>query len=150
MNRLETENEMEMKREVEDRKLHRMGNVHDVLEMWQGSQNLSLTHKQSGAQNNRFTATRYISDTEEIVKESWSKLQHDDVAVFKLSERVPVPPALAAKDLCTGQTEVLNVCHSKRVDHHPAKSDEDSAPEGISNSENWLDWNGDLDNPNVS
>jgi hypothetical protein len=30
------------------------------------------------------------------------------------------------------------------------ESDEDSAPESISNTENCLDWNGDLDIPNVS
>jgi len=34
--------------------------------------------------------------------------------------------------------------------HHPVKSDEDSAPESISDTENWLNWNGDLDNANVS
>jgi len=36
----------------------------------------------------------------------------------------------------------------KRIDRHPAESDEDSSPESISDTENWLNWNGDLDNPN--
>ena len=32
-----TDNDMEMKREAEEKKLHRMAKVHDFLEMWQGS-----------------------------------------------------------------------------------------------------------------
>jgi hypothetical protein len=35
-----TDNDMEMKREAEEKKLHRMAKVHDFLEMWQGSQTL--------------------------------------------------------------------------------------------------------------
>jgi hypothetical protein len=46
-----TENDLEMKKEAEERKLHRMAKVHDVLEMWQGSQNLRPTQKESQAQN---------------------------------------------------------------------------------------------------
>jgi hypothetical protein len=34
------DNDMEMKREAEQKKLHRMAKVHDFLEMWQGSQKL--------------------------------------------------------------------------------------------------------------
>jgi hypothetical protein len=30
------------------------------------------------------------------------------------------------------------------------ESDEDSAPESISDTEDWLTWNGNLDNPNDS
>jgi hypothetical protein len=45
---------------------------------------------------------------------------------------------------------VLNVRRIKRIDRHPAESDEDSSPESISDTENWLNWNGDLDNPNDS
>jgi hypothetical protein len=43
----DTENEPEMKKEAEERKLHRMAKVHDILEMGQGSQNLCATQKQS-------------------------------------------------------------------------------------------------------
>jgi len=38
----------------------------------------------------------------------------------------------------------------KRNDRHRAEGDEDSSPESISDSENWLNWNGDLDTPNDS
>jgi len=62
-----TENDLEMKKEAEERKLHRMAKVHDVLEMWQGSQNLCATQKESRAQNKQMTAVGYISDTEESV-----------------------------------------------------------------------------------
>ena len=55
------------------------------------------------------TAIGYISDTEEIVKASWSNFQHDGAAAFKLSEKSPVPPPLSAKDLPGGGTQVMNV-----------------------------------------
>jgi len=38
-----TENNSEMKKEADERKLHTMAKVHDFLEMWQGSQNLCAT-----------------------------------------------------------------------------------------------------------
>jgi hypothetical protein len=97
-----TENDLEMKKEVEERKLHRMAKVHDCLEMWQGSQNLCDTQKESRTQNKQMTAVGYISDTEEIVKASWLFFQHDGAAAFKLSERSPLPPALSAKDIPGG------------------------------------------------
>jgi len=81
-----TDNDMGMKREAEEKKLHRKAKVHDFLEMWQGSQNLRATQKESRAQNNQMTAVGYISDTEEIVKGSWSNFQHDSAAAFTLSE----------------------------------------------------------------
>jgi hypothetical protein len=67
-----------------------------------------------------------------------------------LSEKSPVPPALSAKDLPGERTQILNVRRIRRVNRHPADSDEDSSPESISDTENWLNWNGDLDNPNES
>jgi hypothetical protein len=36
------------------------------------------------------------------------------------------------------------------MDSHPAESDEDCSPESFSDTINWFDWNGDLDNPNDS
>jgi len=91
-----------MKKEAEERKLHRLAQVHDFLEMWQGSQNLCATQKKSLAQNKQMTAVGYISDTEEIVKAFWSLFQHDGAAGFKLSERSHLPPPLSAKDLPGG------------------------------------------------
>jgi hypothetical protein len=44
----------------------------------------------------------------------------------------------------------LNVHRIKRIDCHPAESDVDSSLDSISDSENWLHWNGDLDNPKSS
>jgi len=97
-----TDNDMDLKREAEEKKLHRMAKVHDFLEMWQGSQTLRATQMESHAQNKQMTAVGYISDTEEIVKASWSKFHHDGAAAFKLCEKSPVPPALSAKDLPGG------------------------------------------------
>jgi len=129
-----TENDSEMKKEAEERKLHRIVKVHDFLEMWQGSQNLHATQMESHAQNMQMTAVGYISDTEEIVKASWLLFQHDGATAFKLSERSPLPPALSAKDLPGGRTQILNVRRIWRINRHPVESDKDSAPESISDT----------------
>jgi hypothetical protein len=74
--------------------------------MWQGSQNLRATQKESRASNKEITSVGYISDTEEIVKATWLLFQHDAAAAFKLSERSPLPPALSAKELTGGRTQI--------------------------------------------
>jgi len=145
-----TDNDLEVEREAEEKKLHRMAKVHGFLDGWQGSQTLRATQTESCTQNNQMTAVGYIPDTEEIVNASWSNFHHDGGAAFKLSEKSPVPPALSAKDLPGGRTQVLNVRRIKRIDCHPPESHEDSSPESISDTENWLNWNGDLDIPNDS
>jgi hypothetical protein len=96
------------------------------------------------------TAIGYISDTKGIVKASGSNCHHDGAAAFKRSEKSPLPPAFSAKDLPGGRTQVLNVCRMKPINRHPAESDQDSSPECISDTEHWLNWNWDLDNPNNS
>jgi len=145
-----TDNDSEMEKEAKEKKLHRMANVDDFLEMWQGSQNQCATQKESRAQNKQMTAMGFISDMDEIVKTSWSLFQHDGVAAFKLLESSPLPPALSAKNLPGGRTQILNVCRIRRINCHPAECDEDSAPESISATEDLLNWNGDFDNPNES
>jgi len=147
MDTMNTENDSEMKKKAEARKLHRMAKVHEFLERWQGSQNLRATQRESHARNKQMTAAGYISDTEEIMKASLSLFQHDGVAAFKLSERSPLPPPLSAKDLPGGKTKILNVRRIRRINRHPVESGEDSAPECISDPDDWLNWNGDLDNP---
>jgi hypothetical protein len=118
--------------------------------MWQGSQTLQARQKESCAQNQQMTTIGYISDTGEIVEASWSNFHQDGAAAFKLSEKSPVPPAVSAKDLPGGRTQVWNVHRIKQIDRHPAETDEDSSPESISDTGNWLNWNGNLDNPNNS
>jgi len=86
-----------------------MGKLHDFLAMKQGSQNLRATQKESRAQNKQMTAIGYLSDTEEIIKSSWSLFQPDGAAAFKFSQRSPLPPALSAKDFPGGRTQILNV-----------------------------------------
>ena len=81
-----TENDSEMKKQMEEWKLHRMAKVHDFLVIWQGSQNLCATQKESRAQNKPMTAVEYISVTTEIFKASCSLFQHDGAAADKLSE----------------------------------------------------------------
>jgi hypothetical protein len=53
------------------------------------------------------TAMGYYSDTEEIVKESWSDFQHDGAAACKLLERSPWPRAFSVKDHPGERTQVL-------------------------------------------
>ena len=62
-----------------------MAKVHDFVEMWQGSQNLRATQRESRAENKQMTSLGYISDTEESFKASWSHFQHDGAAAFNFA-----------------------------------------------------------------
>jgi hypothetical protein len=84
--------------------------VHDFLEMWQGSQTLRATQMECCSQNQQMTAIGYISDTEQIIQASLMNFHYNTVATFKLLENLPVPPALSAKNLPGGRTQVLNIC----------------------------------------
>ena len=44
----------------------------------------------------------------------------------------------------------MNVRQIQRIKRHPVESDDDSAPESISDTEGCLNWNRELDNPNHS
>ena len=77
-----TDNDMDMHSEAEHKKLHWMAKVHDFLAMWQGSYNMRAAQKESRAENEQMTAVGSISGTEEIVKASWSHLQHAAAAAF--------------------------------------------------------------------
>jgi len=112
-----TENDMEMNREVQEHKLHRMAMVHNFLEMCQGSQKLRATQKESRAQNQQMTAVGYIPDTEEIVKVSWSNFQHDCAAAFELSENH------LCHQLCLPRTSL----EDERKDWMSAESNESTA-----------------------
>jgi len=94
-----TENDSEITKQAEERNWNSIAIVHDFLEMWQGSENPVVTQKECRAENDCMPAMGYISDTEEIVKASWSVFQHTGAAAFKLSERSPLPPPLFARDL---------------------------------------------------
>jgi hypothetical protein len=132
---------------VEEKKLHRMAKVHDFLEMWQGSQNLRATQKETSAQIKQMTTVGYILDTDEIVKASWSLFQHDGAATFKLSERSTLQPAMSAKVLSGGRNQIFNVLRIWKINRHPVESDEGTIPESISDTDDYLNWNGDLKNP---
>jgi hypothetical protein len=126
-----TENDSEMKTEAEERTLHRMAKVHDFLEMWQGSQNIRATLKEFRAQHKQMIAVRYVSDTEEIVEASLSLFYHDGAATFELSLRSHLPPAVSAKNLPGGRSQILNNRCIRRIHHHPVESDKDCSPEMI-------------------
>jgi len=139
-----------MKKEAVEWILDRMAKVHDFLEMWQGSQNLRATQKESRTQNKQMTAVGYILHMEQIVKASWSLFVLDGLAAFRLSKRSPLPPPLSAKDLQGRRTQSLTVRRIRRINHHPVGTDEDSALEIISVTEDWLNSNRNLLSPNDS
>jgi len=144
------QNDSEIKKVVDKRKLHRMAQVHDFLEKLQRSQNLRATQKKSRDQIKHMTAVGYISDTQGILDASWSLFQHDGAAAFKLSEKSLLPPALSANNLPGEQTQILNIGQIRRMNRHRVESDENSALESISDTEDCLNWHGDLDNANDS
>jgi hypothetical protein len=141
-----TEHDLEVKKEADERKLHRMAKVHNVLEMWQGSQNLCAIQTESHAHNKQMTTAGYIPDTEQIIKAFLSLFQHDGAAAFKLSETSPLLPTLTAKNLPGGRTQILIVGQINKINHRPVEGDEHSPPEHISDTEDRLNWNGDLHN----
>jgi len=144
------DNDMEMQREAEQKMLHQMAKVNNLLEMWHSSQNLQPTQKESHTQNNQLTAVGYILDTKEIVHTSWSLFQHDGLAAFIVLDTSPVPSALSGKDLPEWSIWVLNIRQIKWINCHSAKSYGKSSPESISDTENLLNGKGDLDNLNDS
>lgn len=81
------ENNVEMNREAVERALPLMAKVYNFLGMWQGSQNLFVTQKNSSADNKWMTAVRYFSDTEDMDKVSWSNFQQGGAAALKLLEQ---------------------------------------------------------------
>jgi len=145
-----TDNDMVIQREADGKMLHWMAKIHDIFEMWHGSHDLPATQKESHAHNIQMTPVGYISNTEKILKASWSNFQHDGVAAFKFSQKSPVPPALSEKNCPGGQTQVFNSGQIKGIDRHSVETDEDSSPKSISDIKNWLNGNGDFDNPNDS
>jgi hypothetical protein len=96
------------------------------------------------------TAVAYSSVTKDIIKVLWSSLQHDGAAAFKLLEGLPLLLALSAKDLPEEPTQILHICRIRRIECHRSGHDEECAPEHNSNTENCLNWNGELVNANES
>ena len=139
----DTQNDMEITTEAEERSSHRMAKVPNFLEMWQGSQNIRATQKESRAQNKQMSAVGNSSDTEEIFEAHWSLFQNEGVAALKLSERSPLPPPVSANDLPGGRTQILNVRQIRRIKRHLVERDQHNAVESISDTENLPNWNGD-------
>jgi hypothetical protein len=104
-----TANDSEMKTVVEETIMHTIANFHDLLEMWQGSQNLRATQKECHSRNKQMTAIRYNWNMVEILKVSWSLLQNARAAASKLSENSLLPPALSAKNIFAERTQIFNV-----------------------------------------
>jgi hypothetical protein len=57
---------------------------------------------------------------------------------------------MSAKDLPAGRAQTLNVRRIRRIHRHAVESKEDSTPESISDTDDWLCWDGDFDYPNDS
>jgi hypothetical protein len=78
------------------------------------------------------TTVEYISDMQVIKKASLSPIQHAGAAALKMSKRSPLPPPASSKELPGGPTQIFIVCRIRRINCYPVNSDEDSAPEVIS------------------
>jgi len=139
-----------MKTEPKQKKLHRIANVHNFGEMGQGREILLVTRKKSRRQNTQITAIASISDTCGIIGVFWSYVQEDGAAAFEFSERSTMPPDWSANDPCGGQTYVFNVWWIKRINSNPTENVQNCALYSILDTENWLDWNVDMHNPNSS
>jgi hypothetical protein len=139
------ENNSEIKKAAEETKLHRMASTHDFLEMWQGSEKLRATQKAAKAQNKQMTAMGYISDSEEVESSSWASFAHDGLAAFKSNEKTPLPKSLPLTELQNGKTQVLNVRRIPRINRQPGLTDEESAGEDNTDTEDWLHWDGDME-----
>jgi hypothetical protein len=83
---INTEHHLEIMKEVEERKLHRMAKVNDLLDMWQRSQNLHATLKKSHIQNKLMASLGSIYDTEMLVNALWLPFQQAGAAAIELSE----------------------------------------------------------------
>lgn len=132
----------EMKKEEEEKKLHRMVKIHDFMELWQGSLKLRRMQKDARAQNKSMTAIGYISDTEETEDMSSSSFHHDGSQAFITSGQRSLPPALSKDDLLDGENKVLYIKPVHRLNRN---IDEDSASEIDTDREDWLNWDGDID-----
>jgi hypothetical protein len=94
---------------VEQNKLHQRAKVHNILEMWQGSQTEQVTQKEYRTQHKQMAAVGYVSDVEEIVKPSCSLFHHDGAAAFKLLEKSPPPLALSTIACHGGRNQIMNI-----------------------------------------
>jgi len=86
-----TENDVEPQRESEESNLHRMAKVEEFFEMWQCSQNLRATQKESHAQIKQMTAVEYVTAQAGTVipGDNWRKIR------------------VVWKELCYGKAERL-------------------------------------------
>lgn len=55
---------------------------------------------------------------------------------------------MSTKDPLRGQTEILIVCRIARINCHPVEHCENGSPDSIADTHDWLDWIGDVVNPN--
>jgi len=65
-----TENQSDIQRVADQRKLHTMAEISKLMKMWQQSENIHSTQKESNNQNYQMTAVGYISVKKEIVTAS--------------------------------------------------------------------------------
>jgi hypothetical protein len=57
---------------------------------------------------------------------------------------------LSANILPRGRTDILIYFRMRGINSHPVEGDEDSPPQHLSDTEDRVNWNGDLDNPTDS
>ena len=145
INPVSIENNVDIKTAQEEVKLHKMVKTHDFLEMWDGSQRLRATQKAVRSQNTQMTALGYISDTEECGERISTDLADDGEVAFRSYVECAPPKTLPLSSLINGKTKVLKLHRIRRVDRLSTQTDDESAPEDATEAEEWLNWNGDVE-----
>jgi len=84
------ENDLEPKREAVEIPLHIIAMGHNFLKMWQGSQNLPATQKESHAHDKQMTVVGNISDNEEIVKQSLFTFSKWSCSRIKIVQKIAI------------------------------------------------------------
>jgi hypothetical protein len=64
-----------------------------------------------------------------------------------MNEKSPLPPSISHIDLPGGKTKLYNIHRIWGINGHFGKTDYDSSAKTNSDTDDWLHWNGNLDNP---
>jgi hypothetical protein len=65
-----------------------------------------------------------------------------------LTEKSPLPPISSQIDLPGGKAIMWNIHCIRKISWHPSKSLYNSAADSNSETEDWLNWTGDIDDSN--
>jgi len=141
----ETEHVLEIKKEAEENKFHRMAKIHDFWKCGRAAKTYVLPRRNLTLKTSRGR----LWDTFRTCTRLSTHPGHSLNILVRLHLNCPkdplLPPPLSASDLPGGQNRISNL-HRIRIIHlHAVETDEHRAPGSISDSWDLPNWNGDLD-----